>query len=229
MNTKAWFLSKTLWFNAVAILAIVIQLFNHYYIIPPEVQSGILAIINIILRTISGQPLEWKTSSDGSEEPPHFIPPNPAGFIQRPLILMLLSLALFGCLLNACSTTNPGVPADWIAPLFSNPALSAPVTTPVATTKDNPMQTAGKALLAVKSTIVTAATATDALCKAGKISADKCAQAKTAYEQAKPAYDAAVDSYLLMTSQGGDPGDFGRKLSLVQNLATNLLSLGGAH
>jgi hypothetical protein len=229
MNTKAWYLSKTLWFNCIAMLALLLQT-RYGFVLDVEAQAGLLTVVNILLRAVTNAKLDWENKSELGE-PPHFIPPgSTAGFIQLPLILMLLSLALFGCLLNACSTTNPGVPADWIAPLFSNPALSAPVTPPVATTKDNPMQTAGKALLAVKSTIVTAATATDAFCKAGKISADKCAQAKVAYEQAKPAYDAAVDSYLLMTSQGGDPGDFGRKLSLTQDLGTNLLNLaGGVH
>lgn len=125
------------------------------------------------------------------------------GFIRLPLLIVTLLICTM-LLFAGCATTNTAPASD-----------------------DSPQVLAGKSLLAVKSTIVTAATATDAFCKSGKMSADKCAQAKTAYETAKPAYDAAVDAYLLMTSSGGDPGEFGRSLTRVQGLAASLLSLAG--
>ena len=95
------------------------------------------------------------------------------------------------------------------------------------TAKDTTLQTAGKSLLAVKSTIVTAATATDALCKAGKIEPGKCATAKAAYDLSKPAYDSAVDAYLLMSQGYGSPENFAAALAKVQSLATHLLELSG--
>jgi len=92
--------------------------------------------------------------------------------------------------------------------------------------KDGTQITAGKSLLAVKSTIVTAATTADALCKTQQLSAETCTKAKGAYDLAKPAYDSAVDAYLLM-SQGGDPAPFGAALTRVQGIAANMLQLTG--
>lgn len=208
MNTKAWYLSKILWVNTIAVLALLLQT-RFGFVIDPEAQTGLLAVVNLALRAITRQPLEWKPSGpdDGNTELPHFIPPTgTAGFMRLRLLfagLLILSAMMLMC--TGCAST---------------PSTSQP---PTATASDSPQVLAGKSLLAVKSTIVTAATATDALCKAGKIPADICSQAKTAYELAQPAYDAAVDSYLLMTSGGGDPGDFGRKLTTIQSLAANLL------
>lgn len=90
--------------------------------------------------------------------------------------------------------------------------------------KESPQITAGKSLLAVKGTIVTAATTTDRLCKLQQMPADNCMQAKAAYELAKPAYDSAVDAYLLM-STGGDPAAFGAAITRVQSIADSMLQL----
>ncbi|MDA8428921.1 MAG: hypothetical protein M0T70_06660 [Geobacteraceae bacterium] len=133
------------------------------------------------------------------EEPP--APGAEAGFIRLPL---LAALALTGLLfLAGCATTG---------------------TAPAA--NDTPQVIAGKSLLAVKSTIVTAAQATDGLCRVGTLKPDSCAQAKAAYELAKPAYDSAVDAYLLMV-QGGDPAAFTTALQRVQGIAANLAQLTG--
>jgi len=200
---KPWYASKTLWINLVAIIALAAQTLNSSYVISPEIQGAVLAIINLILRVVTNQPLDWNNASGaGNETPPG--PPATAGFVLLRL-LPLLPLAALLMLAAGCATTGTGVASE----------------------KDSPLILAGKSLLAVKGTIVAAATATDALCKAGKISADKCVQAKAAYETAKPAYDAAIDAYLLMTSMGGDSGDFSRSLTRVQSLATDLLALTG--
>jgi len=206
---KTWYLSKTLWFNLIAAVALLLQS-RFGFIIDPEAQGGILAIINLILRSVTGQPLEWKpAAADEDSEPPHFIPPRSEGFIHVPLLplILLFTLLALGSL-SGCATTSSTTPQ-------------------AATAKDTPLQTAGKSLLAVKSAIVTAATATDALCKAGTLAPDKCAQAKAAYELSKPAYDSAVDAYLLMSQGYGDPAAFGVALSKVQAIATNLLTLSG--
>jgi hypothetical protein len=136
-----------------------------------------------------------------------------AGFIRLPLLFLIAAFA--GAIaLTGCATTAP----------------PSATTSTVAAASDSPMALAGKSLLAVKTAIVTAATATDAFCKAGKIGPDKCAQAKAAYEMAKPAYDAAVDAYLLMSQGYGDPAAFGTALARIQGIADNLLILtGGAN
>lgn len=128
-----------------------------------------------------------------------------AGFIRLPVALSLAALSCLIVFAAGCATTGQS---------------------PATAHKDTPLQTAGKSLLAVKSTIVTAATATDALCKSGKLSVDKCTQARAVYELSKPAYDAAVNAYLLMSS-GGDPGAFDRSMTRIQSIATNLLQISG--
>lgn len=128
-----------------------------------------------------------------------------SGFIRLPVALSLAALSCLIVFAAGCATTGQS---------------------PATVHKDTPLQGAGKSLLAVKSTIVTAATATDALCKSGKLSVDKCTQASAVYELSKPAYDAAVNAYLLMSS-GGDPGAFDRSMTRIQSIATNLLQISG--
>lgn len=196
---KSWYLSKTIWFNAIAAIAILLQT-RYGFVIDLEAQSGILAVVNLILRVITKGPIEWAQTNASAQ----------GGFIRLPLLLIVSLLICASLLIAGCSTTR--------------------TVSPVPAATDSPMVLAGKSLLAVKSTIVVAATSTDALCKAGKIPAETCAQAKAAYELAQPAYDAAVDSYLLMSSEGGDSGAFGRALSRVQTIAANMLQLaGGVH
>ena len=141
---KTWYTSKTLWLNAIAVIALIIQT-RTGFVIDPEAQTGFLALINLLLRVITHQPLGWTptkpTEETGEEDQPHFIPPGSAGFINlRCLVeLFLVGLTLM-ILLAGCATTSP---------------------TAAPTVKDSPQVLAGKSLLAVKSTIVTAATATD--------------------------------------------------------------------
>lgn len=130
--------------------------------------------------------------------------PDQAGFIRLPALMALLAIAALFTL-SGCATTS-------IAPAA----------------KDSPQILAGKSLLAAKSTIVTAATVTDRLCKSGAMPADKCLEARAAYELSKPAFDAAVDAYLLLTvSGGGDPGDFAGALLKLQGSAAKILQLTG--
>jgi len=50
---KPWHKSKTLWLNAVAILAIVLQWAIGVELISVEAQAAILAVANVLLRTIT--------------------------------------------------------------------------------------------------------------------------------------------------------------------------------
>jgi hypothetical protein len=54
-----WYKSKTLWVNAIAIVGIVFESMFGYPI-EPEAQLGILAVINLILRVVTKEELEWK-------------------------------------------------------------------------------------------------------------------------------------------------------------------------
>ena len=49
---KRWYLSKILWVNVIAIGAIIAQS-QFEFVIDPEAQVGILAVINLILRAIT--------------------------------------------------------------------------------------------------------------------------------------------------------------------------------
>ena len=58
MNTKAFYLSKTLWINLLAIIAIVIQS-RTGYVMPPEIQVTIYALINLVLRATTGKVIDF--------------------------------------------------------------------------------------------------------------------------------------------------------------------------
>lgn len=191
---KTWYLSKTLWLNIIAVVALLLQA-QYGFVLDPEAQAGALALINLVLRLVTGQPLAWNAApADQSQAD--------GGFIRLPLLFLLTA---FACViaLAGCATTAP------------------------PTTNDSPQVIAGKSLLAVKSTITAAAASVNTLCKNGTLTIDTCTKAKATYEQAKPAYDAAVDAYLLTVSLGGDSGDFGRSMARVQALAASLLTLAG--
>jgi len=56
---KKWYLSKTLWVNAIALIAIIAQLITGREIISQEAQGLFLTGINIILRILTKQELKF--------------------------------------------------------------------------------------------------------------------------------------------------------------------------
>lgn len=187
---KSWYASKTLWVNAVAIIAIVLQGINSTWIIGPEIQGGILAVINVILRAVTGESITWGSGQSDS---------NQAGYVRLPVLLLMLAIALSATLLSGCAGLR----------------------------NNQDMATAGKALLTAKGTIVASAVTADRLCQVKALSADTCIRARDAYTTAKTAYDAAVDSYLLLQSGGGDPAAFAATLQRLESLAVNFAVLAG--
>ena len=55
---KKWYLSKTLWVNFISMAAIVLQYKCGREVIPAEMQSTILAVVNMFLRTITTEELQ---------------------------------------------------------------------------------------------------------------------------------------------------------------------------
>ena len=60
MDTKPFWMSKTLWVNLLAAIALIIQGFNGAWVFSVEMQALALAGVNAILRLISKQPIDWK-------------------------------------------------------------------------------------------------------------------------------------------------------------------------
>lgn len=59
MESKSWYTSKTLWVNAIAIVAIIVQGVTGKEIISLELQGTILAGINMILRLVTKSAVTW--------------------------------------------------------------------------------------------------------------------------------------------------------------------------
>lgn len=59
MESKKWYLSKTLWVNAISIVAIAAQGITGHEVISLELQASILAGINMILRFITKEQVIW--------------------------------------------------------------------------------------------------------------------------------------------------------------------------
>jgi hypothetical protein len=57
--SKKWYLSKTLWVNAIAIAALIAQA-QLGFVMSGEEQVAILAVINLILRVVTKEPLSLK-------------------------------------------------------------------------------------------------------------------------------------------------------------------------
>ena len=55
---KSWYKSKTMWVNIISIAIIIVQYYSDRYIIPLEAQAPILAILNIMLRTITSSSIK---------------------------------------------------------------------------------------------------------------------------------------------------------------------------
>lgn len=64
---KRWFISKTLWVNAIAVIAFWVNWKMKVVVIPAELQGEIvttaMAVINIILRLITTQPVVVKADN----------------------------------------------------------------------------------------------------------------------------------------------------------------------
>ena len=55
---KKWYLSKTIWANIIALIALVLQVELGKEVIPAEQQAAILGIINILLRFVTKEELQ---------------------------------------------------------------------------------------------------------------------------------------------------------------------------
>ena len=55
---KKWWQSKTMWFNILSISIVVVQYGASIKVIPPELLTPIVAIINIMLRSITKTAIE---------------------------------------------------------------------------------------------------------------------------------------------------------------------------
>lgn len=50
---KKWYLSKTIWVNAISFVAIIIQVISGNDLFKPEYQAIALSIVNLVLRGIT--------------------------------------------------------------------------------------------------------------------------------------------------------------------------------
>ena len=53
MGSKTWWTSKTLWANAIALVAMIVQGATGSIVIDESAQVGILAVLNMVLRMVT--------------------------------------------------------------------------------------------------------------------------------------------------------------------------------
>ena len=56
--TKKWYVSKTVWLNTLATIALVAQS-QWGFVLAPELQGYILTGVNVLLRFITKEKIEW--------------------------------------------------------------------------------------------------------------------------------------------------------------------------
>lgn len=57
---KKWYMSKTLWVNFLAFVAILLQGITGKEVLSPETQGIILTLINMMLRFVTKHEINWK-------------------------------------------------------------------------------------------------------------------------------------------------------------------------
>jgi len=55
---KKWYISKTVWLNILATIAIIAQA-QYGFVLAPEVQGYVLTGLNFLLRLITKEKVEW--------------------------------------------------------------------------------------------------------------------------------------------------------------------------
>ena len=55
---KKWYISKTVWLNVLATIAIIAQA-QYGFVLAPEVQGYVLTGLNFLLRLITKEKVEW--------------------------------------------------------------------------------------------------------------------------------------------------------------------------
>lgn len=56
---KKWYTSKTLWVNVIATGAIIAQAVTGKEVLPPEAQAAIITVLNMVLRAITKESIQW--------------------------------------------------------------------------------------------------------------------------------------------------------------------------
>jgi uncharacterized membrane protein len=199
MNAKPVWKSKILWANLIAIVVLLAQS-ELGYEISAEAQGGILAVINILLRLITKEPLDWggtnNSDNDGSGTPV-----NQAGFARVITLLALFIIAAAMLSMIGCATTSGKT--------------------------DSPQVFAGKTLLAIQSEIISTRDAIGVPCQQGYIPQAECQAMDSIYQQSKPAYDAAVDAAVIALASGKDTDISASnvKRAALESLAANIIKI----
>lgn len=56
-NPKKWWMSKTLWFNGLSIIVLVVDHLSGQNVIPKEAAVSIIGVVNMILRVVTNKPV----------------------------------------------------------------------------------------------------------------------------------------------------------------------------
>jgi len=60
-SSKSIFTSKMFWTNVVALIGMIVQgLTGNELLVGVEVQAAVLSIVNILLRTVTKEPVTWQ-------------------------------------------------------------------------------------------------------------------------------------------------------------------------
>lgn len=56
---KKWYVSKTLWSNALMLVGVIALNATGKDILTPEVQAAILVVVNVVLRIVTNEEITW--------------------------------------------------------------------------------------------------------------------------------------------------------------------------
>ena len=65
---KKWYESKTLWVNVISIMALLAQSYYKKDIISPEIQGTLLGVVNVVLRVITKDAINWNGGEQDADK-----------------------------------------------------------------------------------------------------------------------------------------------------------------
>lgn len=208
MNSKTWWKSKTLWMNLIAFAALGLQT-QTGFIIDAESQAGILAVINLILRAVTYEALDWSMGNQDSGQ-------AGSARVITLLILFAISIAMF---------TVPGCATKGSMSTGTNSAVTAVTTA---------QQAANQTLYIIGSALKATPDVVEALYTSGKITKEQYNSVVPTYNQALASYILAVDALEAATAAGKDPGTTAAYATALATFMVNktnldnlLVALGG--
>lgn len=106
-GAKAWWVSKTLWVNLLALLALFIQRYTGF-IVDGELQAAVLVVINLVLRLVTSKPIAARDQAVARKAAAGAA----LGLVVAVALLLTSCASTFTCTAASLELSNGAYPGD---------------------------------------------------------------------------------------------------------------------